>query len=439
MLRVVPQVPEFEVHGGRAETKPCFEGSGGPPRLLPHSAFGTVTEPRSPAPSMAECGGLEEWAAELQGRVLNGRYRIEKVLGFGMTGGVFRGTRLGLSKAVAIKILHEDLRCNPNIRARFEREALTASQLCHPNCVNILDVDEDGELSYFVMPLVEGFELSEILGTPLNVELALSIASQLLEGLHYAHSMRVIHRDVKPENIIVTPGSRKRRLVKLLDFGIAKTRMPHGRRRLTGLGQIFGTPQYMSPEQASGKEVTEASDLYSTGLILYEMLTGEPPYTADDSVLLLSMQIRREVPSLRGRFSDALATVVERLCAKDPQLRYANAGQACGALEAAMMAERNEQPTRLDGDISWRMPWAESEPTTGSITRWTEPSIRMAMSGAESQPFNTPLGSPMVGSIAQVPIRDVAQRERTVVIVAAVCIAVSSWLAMALSIYWIHG
>ena len=388
---------------------------------------------------MADHGGLEEWAEELRGRVLNGRYRIDEVLGFGMTGGVFRGKPLGLSKTVAIKILHEELRCNPNVRARFEREALTASQLCHPNCVNILDVDEDEELSYFVMPLVEGFELSEILGTPLNVDLALSIAGQLLEGLHYAHSLGVVHRDVKPENIIVTPGSRRRRLVKLLDFGIAKTRMPHGRRRLTGLGQIFGTPQYMSPEQASGNEVNERSDLYSTGLILYEMLTGEPPYTAEDSVLLLSMQIRRPVPSLRGRFSDALATVVERLCAKDPGQRYANAGQACAALEVAMLAEHDEEIPRSNDDISWRMPWADPEPTPSSMARWTEPSLNMPMRDVHPQSFDAPLGSRMVGVITHAPGRDAAQRERTAVIAAAVCIASSSWLAMALSIYWIHG
>ncbi|MCH9686158.1 MAG: protein kinase, partial [Deltaproteobacteria bacterium] len=217
---------------------------------------------------------IEQWGRELTGRALDGRYRVGKMLGYGSTGGVFAGTHLRLNRAVAIKILHEELRHNPSIRSRFDREAHAASRLAHPNCVEIIDVGEDAQLNYLVMPFVDGVELRELIGTPMREGLAISLIQQVLAALEHAHSVGIIHRDVKPENVLITRDHRGLPLVKLLDFGLAKVTLPSNHKRLTRAGQVFGTPQYMSPEQARGAEVTLRSDLYSTGLLLYELLTG---------------------------------------------------------------------------------------------------------------------------------------------------------------------
>ncbi|MCH9685079.1 MAG: serine/threonine protein kinase [Deltaproteobacteria bacterium] len=293
-----------------------------------------VPELEALPPEDALFDARERWAENQRGRILNGRYRLESALGFGMTGAVFRGVRLGLDRPVAIKILDESLRANPDLRARFEREAHTASRLRHPNCVGITDVDEDEELSYFVMPLIDGFELAEMLGTPLPTEQAVSITRQLLEALAHAHALGIVHRDIKPENVLVVEGRSGQHHIKLLDFGIAKVTAPADDRCLTRMGQVFGTPQYMSPEQAKGMGVGPQSDLYSTGLILFELLTGHPPFESDDPMELLTMHLREPVPSLRGRVDDAVVDVVERLVAKDPAHRFGSALAAVEALAA---------------------------------------------------------------------------------------------------------
>ncbi|MEM9455952.1 MAG: serine/threonine-protein kinase [Myxococcota bacterium] len=297
----------------------------------------TSGDPRPGAPRRSEprqdSGAPDEWAEELHGRVLNGRYRIDAVLGYGMTGGVFRGTHLGLSKPVAIKILHEEMRSKPPVRIRFEREARMASRLSHRNCVEIIDVDEDQEVSYFVMPLLEGVELGQLMGVPVDLATASNIARQLLEALDHAHCQGIVHRDVKPENVLVVSREGEPDLVKLLDFGIAKVAYPTGHKRLTAAGQVFGTPQYMSPEQAMGIDVNARSDLYSTGLILYELLTGTPPFASDDVLTLVTMRLDTPVPPLRGIVPDAIANFVERLVARDQTERYASAAEALRALD----------------------------------------------------------------------------------------------------------
>ncbi|MEM7158349.1 MAG: protein kinase [Myxococcota bacterium] len=310
----------------------------------------TPSKPNRTVLAAHDQGALDEWAAELEGRVLNGRYRVEKPLGFGMTGGVFRGTRIALNKAVAIKILHEELGCNPNIRSRFEREALMASKLEHIGCVAITDVDEDEELSYFVMPLVEGVELCSALGNRLTPEVAVSIADQLLDALHHAHSWGIVHRDVKPENVLVVRGDGEPWVVKLLDFGIAKARMPNDKKRLTTVGTIFGTPQYMSPEQARGDDATLRSDLYSTGLILYEMLMGTPAFDGDDVLALVHRRITASVPPMDDHVPPALAAVVAGLTAHAPEDRYTDASEARRALTDALRPAGESSPSLADTD-----------------------------------------------------------------------------------------
>lgn len=314
-----------------------------------------------PAP---EDAAIEEWAQELNGRVLSDRYRIDRLLGYGATGGVFRGLHLRLSKPVAIKILHEELCFNPELRGRFDREAHAASRLSHPNCIEITDVGEDGDLNYLVMPFVEGIELGELMGQPMALERATSLIGQVLAALEHAHAAGIIHRDVKPENVLVVRDHRGCSQIKLLDFGIAKVTLPGDPKRLTRAGQVFGTPHYMSPEQARGVEVTLRSDIYSTGLILYELLTGSPVYDAEDPLEQIRLHLNAPPPRLVGVVPDVMVPVLAKMLAKDPEERFYSASAVRAALAQARLApsayrapERNRatEPPRPSRVITQRV------------------------------------------------------------------------------------
>lgn len=320
---------------------------------------------------------IEEWAGELIGRLIDGRYRLDSLLGYGGTGGVFRGTHIGLNKPVAVKILHEELRLNPEVRRRFEREALAASRLSHPGCIDVVDVGEEEELSYLVMAFVEGIELRDMMGSNLSLHSVLSITQQILAALEHAHSHGVIHRDVKPENIMVTTNHRGQLQVKLLDFGLAKVTLPSDQQRLTAAGQVFGTPQYMSPEQARGTDVGPLSDLYSTGLILYEMLCDSPVYDSDDPVELVRLQMTGPVPRLAGVVPDATIPVLDRLLAKSPEDRFASSAEARSALERASLSVYEHSQGGRPGD----RPPPEPSPARAPARPSSEPTFARASHG----------------------------------------------------------
>ncbi len=320
---------------------------------------------------------IEQWGREITGRTLDGRYRIGPMLGYGATGGVFAGVHLRLNRAVAIKILHEELRFNPLIRSRFDREAHAASRLTHPNCVEIIDVGEDAELNYLVMPFVDGVELREVIGTPMKQAMAVSLIQQVLAALEHAHDVGIVHRDVKPENVLIARDHRGQLLVKLLDFGLAKVALPPNHKRLTRAGQVFGTPQYMSPEQARGAEVTVRSDLYSTGLLFYELLTGQPVYDADDPLELVRQHLTAPPPVLTGVVPEAVAPMLHRMLAKDPLHRYGSATEARAALAHAVL-----EPMRR----------TEQSPTTAKRHRTTELAPRLP-SRTITLPANSPARS----------------------------------------------
>jgi hypothetical protein len=273
---------------------------------------------------------------ELVGTVVHERYRVDGLLGRGGMGAVFKGHHIGLRRDVAIKVLRPELGRDPSTGKRFDREAHSVSRLDHPNCVRVSDFGTtEGGVKYLVMELLEGAELEASLGQPWEPLRAVDSIIQILEGLEHAHHFGIVHRDLKPENVFVTTDFRGREVIKLVDFGIAKLIDDEGaKEQLTRAGMVFGTPRYMSPEQASGGKLDERTDLYATGLILYEMLTGHPPFVADDAALLLRMHILAPPPELPGEVPEALAAVVTKLLEKSRNDRYASAREVIEALTA---------------------------------------------------------------------------------------------------------
>src|ERR1051325_3020567 len=215
----------------------------------------------------------------LIGVIVAEKYRLEAKLGEGGMGAVYRATRLMIGDEVAVKILHSEQH-DPKASERFRREAQAAARLKHPNAVNIYDfgVTDDG-LQYLVMEFLEGESLRKIIKQqgPLPCSTAAEILSQVCAGLDEAHRHHIIHRDIKPDNIIINVTVTGIR-VKVLDFGIAKI-YDHTASSLTQTGNVLGTPHYMSPEQCIGEELDSRADVYSLGVVLYEMLTGRVPFS----------------------------------------------------------------------------------------------------------------------------------------------------------------
>jgi serine/threonine protein kinase len=253
------------------------------------------TQRDSPTPTRAEA------ADALTGRTLDGKYRLDSRLGIGGMGAVFLTTRLHIGDTVAVKILHPEYGADPQFAERFRREAQAAARLKHPNAVSIYDfgITPDG-LMFIVMELVEGRSLREIikLQGPLAPTLVAEVTRQVCSALEEAHSRGIIHRDIKPDNIILhSTGTGLR--VKVLDFGIAKLR-DLAASNLTETGTVMGTPSYMSPEQCMAEELDNRSDIYSLGIVMYEMLCGVVPFKAPTSTATSIQHVTKPPPSMRG-------------------------------------------------------------------------------------------------------------------------------------------
>jgi serine/threonine-protein kinase len=262
--------------------------------------------------------------------VVDGRYRILRWLGAGGMAEVWCAEDTQLDRKIALKILQPRFAQDNEFVERFRREASSAAGLQHPNVVNVYDRGEFDGTYYIAMEYVEGASLRDLINQGMSVEAAVGVVRQILAAARFAHANGVIHRDLKPGNVLVDRNGR----ATVTDFGIAKA----GPSEITQTGSVMGTAQYLSPEQAQGLEVTAASDLYSIGVILYELLTGAVPFAADSAVAVALKQVSempRPPSELNPAVSRALDAVVMRALAKDPANRFASADEFEAALDAA--------------------------------------------------------------------------------------------------------
>jgi serine/threonine protein kinase len=267
---------------------------------------------------------LRKSAEALVGKVLGKKYRIDSVIGIGGMGAVFKATHLALGKTFALKVLHSVYTRDSEIIERFMREARAATQTGHPNIIDVVDIatTDEGDV-YFVMELLEGKNLGQVMATegPIAIRRAVHIARQICRALSAAHEVGIIHRDLKSENIILTARGRDLDFVKVLDFGICKQMNADS---TTSPGLIMGSPDYMAPEQGAGLDATVASDVYSVGCILYEMLTGSVPFQGRNAVDVLMQKGAREAPRVtdeRTEVPEALAEVVAHCLRRVPDDR----------------------------------------------------------------------------------------------------------------------
>lgn len=271
----------------------------------------------------------------IEERIFNNRYRLDRKLGEGGMATVYCGTDILLRRRVAIKVLREQYAADDEFVRRFYQEAESAAKLSHPNIVNTFDVGRQDQTYFIVMELVDGPSLAEIIATDgrLPEPVAIDYAAQIASGLAYAHRQGLLHRDIKPANILVT----KDDVVKLSDFGIARA-VSQQTMALTKPGLVMGSVYYISPEQAQEHEVHETSDLYSLGIVIYQMLTGSLPYTGESPVTVALKHIGDPVPVIDVRssgISPALAAIVNRLLQKNPERRFQSASDLATALREA--------------------------------------------------------------------------------------------------------
>ena len=275
-------------------------------------------------------------------RILAGRYRVEELIGEGGMARVYRGFDETLGRAVAIKILKRDLASDDTFRTRFRLEAQAASRMAHPSIVRVYDAGEDIETDsprgaatpYIVMELVQGTLLKEIASRgPVPTADAIRYVDGILEALEYSHRAGVVHRDIKPANVMVTSSGQ----VKVMDFGIARA-VSDSSATVAETTQILGTAAYFSPEQAKGEPVDARADLYSTGIVLYELLTGKPPFRGDSPVAVAYQHVSEtpKPPSeIHSGSPRALDAIVLRALAKDPYQRFPDAASFRTALADA--------------------------------------------------------------------------------------------------------
>jgi serine/threonine protein kinase len=326
---------------------------------------------------------------EYIGKVVAGRYRLETLLGEGGMGVVYRARHVLIDRVVALKLIRPDLRGETHLRAWMLREARAANRVDHAHIVDIHDVGEteDGEL-YLVMEYLTGTSLShECAKGPLPLTRAVDILEQMCAALARAHDLGVVHRDLKSDNIMLTTRGGRRDFVKILDFGLAAlARDP----RLAPKGAVFGTPEYMSPEQARGEDATAQSDLYALGILFFEMTTGQLPFRSNDRETLLEMQ--RTAPSprprqLRADLPQAAENIILKLLEKDPRKRFRDGHHLQEELKAF---QRSLPQSPWDAQSSMQeapiQPPPPPPPSTPHVVEWGTRAAHFARMVARAYP-----------------------------------------------------
>ncbi len=289
------------------------------------------------------------------GKTIDGRYLVESVLGEGGMGVVYRGKHKVIDKKVAIKVLRGDMARNKEMLDRFLQEAKAASSIGNPHIVDISDFGTlpDGS-TYFVMEYLAGKSLGALMESvhPLPIPRLLHIAKQIAAGLGAAHEAGIVHRDLKPDNVMLVDRGTQKDFAKILDFGIAK--VGGDASRLTRAGAVFGTPHYMSPEQAAGTSVEQRTDIYSLGVIMYEMTSGKVPFDADNFMGILTQHMYKKPPYIRDLVPmldvpAGLDAVIQKCLTKKPDGRYAAMGELVAELEKI---EQGLQPDALEEMMS---------------------------------------------------------------------------------------
>ena len=291
---------------------------------------------------------------DLIGKVVAERYRIIEPLGSGGMGTVYRAEHIHMRKPVALKVLHRELTHLPEIVARFEREAIAAARITHPNVAAATDYGRmpDGAC-YLVLEYVHGHSLRHTLlqcGT-FDTDRACRIARQIALALSAAHEAGIVHRDLKPENVMLDDGATDPDFVKVLDFGIAKIHMPEqaDQPALTRTGTVFGTPEYMSPEQALGQTADTRADLYSLGIMFYEMLTGRTPFADKEMIVVVTRHMTEAPPPLPFDVDPEVAALITQLLAKRPSERPQTAQEVAARIDALLLSPlelRASEPNR---------------------------------------------------------------------------------------------
>jgi eukaryotic-like serine/threonine-protein kinase len=277
----------------------------------------------------------------MEGQRLGGRYQLEARIGGGGMAIVYKAKDLVLNRQVAVKVLRSQFGTDEDFVTRFRREAQAVASLSHPNVVGVYDVGQDGDTHYMVMEYVEGSTLKDLINRhgALPVEEAVRIAAEICDALDHAHQNQIIHRDIKPHNILIGKNGR----VKVTDFGIARAVTST---TITHTNAVLGSVHYFSPEQARGGVTAEKSDIYSLGIVLYEMVTGQLPFSGDSPISVALKHLQEPLPEPRQVNPDipqSVENVILKALVKDPQLRYASAREMLEDLETCLLPERLDE------------------------------------------------------------------------------------------------